>query len=102
MLRKLRTLAVAAFLLCVCQSTSIATEAPPFKLDGYWGGVIERQGAKLGIKVEFKTETDGVKADIDIPGLYILPLPKLSLGMAPHIFSLRSRRQNRALSLPTF
>jgi len=71
MLRKLRMLAVVMFPFCVCQSTSIATEAPPFNPDGYWGGVIERQGAELGIEVEFKTEPDGVKAVIDIPGLYI-------------------------------
>jgi hypothetical protein len=67
MLSKLRMLAVATFLLCVCQSTSIATEAPPSNLDGYWGGVIDRQGAELRIKVEFKTEPDGVKAVINIP-----------------------------------
>src|SRR5215510_6698872 len=71
MLRKLRMLAVVTFLLCVCRSTSIAAEAPPFNLDGYWGGVIDRQGAELGIEVEFKTEPDGVKAVIDIPGLYV-------------------------------
>src|SRR5215831_10596603 len=71
MLRKLRMLAVVTFFLCVCRLVSIAGEAPPFNLDGYWGGVIERQGAELGIEVEFKTEPDGVKAVIDIPGLYI-------------------------------
>jgi len=71
MLRKLRMLAVVMFLLCVCHSSSIAAEAPPFNLDGYWGGVIDRQGVELGIEVEFKTGSDGVKAVIDIPGLYI-------------------------------
>ena len=69
--RKLRMLAVVTFLLCVCQLTPTAAEARPFDLDGYWGGVIVRQGAELGINVEFKTEPDGVKAVIDIPGLYI-------------------------------
>ena len=80
MLRKLRMPAIVTFLICVCPSTSIATEEPPFNLafnlDGYWEGFVDRQGAKLGIKVEFKTASDGVKAVIDIPDLYILSLPK--------------------------
>ena len=75
MLRKLRALPVVIFLLCFCQLTSTAAEAPPFNppfnLDGYWEGFVERQGAKLGIKVEFKTASDVVKAVIDIPDLYI-------------------------------
>ncbi len=40
-------------------------------IDGYWEGFVEHQGAKLGIKVEFKTAADGIKAVIDISDLYI-------------------------------
>src|SRR5262245_42022805 len=73
--KRLRAVAVVIFTLCFCQLNSTAAEGPSFnpafKLDGYWEGFIERQGAKLGIKVEFKTEPDGVKAVIDIPDLYI-------------------------------
>jgi uncharacterized protein len=73
--KKLRAHAVVIFSLCFCQLTSVAAEAPPinpaFNLDGYWEGFVDRQGAKLGIKVEFKTASDGVKAVIDIPDLYI-------------------------------
>jgi hypothetical protein len=75
MLRKLGTLVVITFLVCACQLISTAAEAPSFNLafnlDGYWEGFVEHQGAKLVIKIEFKTEPDGVKAVIDIPDLYI-------------------------------
>jgi hypothetical protein len=71
MLRKLRMLTVVIFLLCVFQATSFAAEGPPLTLNGYWGGIIERQGAEMGIRAEFKTEPDGIKAVIDIPDLYI-------------------------------
>jgi pimeloyl-ACP methyl ester carboxylesterase len=75
MLKKLRAVAVVIFTLCCCQLTSTAVESayfnPASKLDGYWEGFVEREGAKLGIKVEFKTEPDGVRGVIDIPDLYI-------------------------------
>jgi hypothetical protein len=45
-----------------------ATQQP---IDGYWEGFVERHGARLIIKVEFKTAPDGIKAVIDIPDLYI-------------------------------
>ncbi len=50
------------------RSTITETQQP---IDGYWEGFVERQGAKLAIKVEFKTAADGIKAVIDIPDLYI-------------------------------
>lgn len=68
MLRKLRMLIVITLLLCAWQLTSTAKAAP---LDGYWEGFVEHQGARLVIKVEFQTATDGIKAVIDIPDLYI-------------------------------
>jgi hypothetical protein len=71
MLRKTRLIAVITFLFCAYQLTSTAAEGPPGEIDGYWEGFVERQGAKLEIKVEFKTATDGIKAVIDIPDLYI-------------------------------
>src|SRR5262245_45332900 len=40
-------------------------------IDGYWEGFVERQGAKMVIKVEFNTATDGVKAVIEIPDCYV-------------------------------
>lgn len=40
-------------------------------IDGYWEGFVEHQGARLIIKVEFKTAPDGIKAVIDIPDFYI-------------------------------
>jgi hypothetical protein len=71
MLRKTRLIAVITCLFCAYQLTSTATEDPPGEIDGYWEGFVERQGAKLEIKVEFKNAADGIKAVIDIPDLYI-------------------------------
>jgi len=76
-------LAIATILFCACQLTLTAADEPPSELDGYWEGFVGRQGAKLGMKVEFKTTTGGVKAVIDIPELHIYGYKLANLRYEP-------------------
>jgi len=43
----------------------------PSHLVGHWEGFVERQGAMLGMTVEFNAAPDGVRAVMDVPDLYI-------------------------------
>ena len=49
----------------------LLTPAADAPLEGYWEGVIVRQNATLGLRVDFTVATDGIKAVIDIPDLYL-------------------------------
>ena len=49
----------------------LLTPAADAPLEGRWEGVIVHQNATLGLRVDFTNATDGIKAVIDIPDLYI-------------------------------
>ena len=58
---------VAIFLFVVSIQRSIAQQ----NIDGYWEGVIARDGAELRFNVEFVGQANGLSATIEIPELYI-------------------------------
>ena len=65
---KLGIFIIFSSLLGISLSTSAIAQEP---IEGYWEGVIARQGKELRINLEFKRQADGITATIDVPDLYI-------------------------------